>query len=1062
LTGNSGTTPGTNFLGTTDNQPLELRVNGAPALLLEPRSSSPNVIAGYAGNSSGPSVSGATIGGGGRDLAINQANANYSAVGGGAGNTASGYASTAGGGENNLTSANYSTASGGQSNAASGDYASVGGGQNNMASATRATVGGGYGNVVSATLGTIAGGGENSVSATYATIAGGRYNEVTAAYGTIAGGGPSDPGNPTTTNNRAYDEYNTIGGGGDNTAGSDDSDTTSAPAATVSGGEGNTASASYATTGGGHSNTNSGYAATIGGGDNNSATNNYTSIGGGSSNAATGLNSSVAGGKSNAAAGAYSTVGGGSGNQVAANYGTIPGGANNYVGAPYGFAVGNQARAEHQGSFVWSDSQGSSFASSGTNQFLIDAAGGVGIGTNSPSQLLTVDGNTEILGSGQMVARGVYSNIIPELDAPSSVYAAGATIYVTSYSTNTLTIIDVTDPDNPQPIGLTTSNLNGPTDVQVKGGLAYIASEGNDRLVIIDISDPANPDSVGSSNRNLADPKALYVSGKYAYVASHANDSLAIFDVTDPGEILAKDFTSTNLDGTSDVYVVGSYAYVTSQNNNRLAVFDVSHPDNIIARGFASDSLSAPTAVQVRGSYAYVLGGASNNLVVFDISDPNNIAYVGHASTTLTQPRSLFVSGDHAYVAYAGDPGTSINCGLAVFDISDPANIGLLSVTDMSASEPVPEKPVAVYGNGSYIYVANESHDSLSIYEINHLEAPVVNSGNIQTGYLDVTDNAMIDNNLSVRGGLNVGPGGALIEGELAVAGEDDSYILGALSIGSTGKTITGTTEIQFTYPTHMLDVSGDARFRVNEHNNLLIFSENEDARIDFARDSYASVITPTASIVFDASDPITHTTSIVFYTQGPDDPSSNSRVTIDENGNLRPVENNSYSLGESDKRWTTVYTVNGVDQSSDSRLKENITTLHFGLEQVQQLQPVAFNWRGGQADDLHYGLVAQEVMAVMPEIVSTGTDPDGLLSMNYSEIVPVLVNAIQEQQGQIESQEEQIHALEARLSALESAQNSLSSSPGLSTNFNVLWLVGLIGSALFVVVGQRRKGGQP
>jgi hypothetical protein len=606
LTGNSGTTPGTNFLGTTDNQPLELRVNGAPALLLEPRSSSPNVIAGYAGNSSGPSVSGATIGGGGRDLAINQANANYSAVGGGAGNTASGYASTAGGGENNLTSANYSTASGGQSNAASGDYASVGGGQNNMASATRATVGGGYGNVVSATLGTIAGGGENSVSATYATIAGGRYNEVTAAYGTIAGGGPSDPGNPTTTNNRAYDEYNTIGGGGDNTAGSDDSDTTSAPAATVSGGEGNTASASYATTGGGHSNTNSGYAATIGGGDNNSATNNYTSIGGGSSNAATGLNSSVAGGKSNAAAGAYSTVGGGSGNQVAANYGTIPGGANNYVGAPYGFAVGNQARAEHQGSFVWSDSQGSSFASSGTNQFLIDAAGGVGIGTNSPSQLLTVDGNTEILGSGQMVARGVYSNIIPELDAPSSVYAAGATIYVTSYSTNTLTIIDVTDPDNPQPIGLTTSNLNGPTDVQVKGGLAYIAPEGNDRLVIIDLSDPANPDSVGSSNRNLADPKALYVSGKYAYVASHANDSLAIFDVTDPGEILAKDFTSTNLDGTSDVYVVGSYAYVTSQNNNRLAVFDVSHPDNIIARGFASDSLSAPTAVQVRGSYAYV------------------------------------------------------------------------------------------------------------------------------------------------------------------------------------------------------------------------------------------------------------------------------------------------------------------------------------------------------------------------------------------------------------------------------------------------------------------------
>ncbi|MCK4977385.1 MAG: hypothetical protein KAS36_10690, partial [Anaerolineales bacterium] len=96
----------------------------------------------------------------------------------------------------------------------------------------------------------------------------------------------------------------------------------------------------------------------------------------------------------------------------------------------------------------------------------------------------------------------------------------------------------------------------------------------------------------------------------------------------------------------------------------------------------------------------------SVNLVIFDISNPDNITYVGQASTTLTQPRSLFVSGDYAYIAYAGDPSTSVNCGLAVFDISDPTNIGILSVTDMSGSLPYPEKPVAVYGNGSYIYVA--------------------------------------------------------------------------------------------------------------------------------------------------------------------------------------------------------------------------------------------------------------------------------------------------------------------------------------------------------------------
>ena len=65
LTGNAGTTPGTNYLGTSDNQALELKVNGARALRLEPNATSPNLIGGYSGNWFTPGVYGATIGGGG-------------------------------------------------------------------------------------------------------------------------------------------------------------------------------------------------------------------------------------------------------------------------------------------------------------------------------------------------------------------------------------------------------------------------------------------------------------------------------------------------------------------------------------------------------------------------------------------------------------------------------------------------------------------------------------------------------------------------------------------------------------------------------------------------------------------------------------------------------------------------------------------------------------------------------------------------------------------------------------------------------------------------------------
>jgi hypothetical protein len=65
LGGNAGTTPGARFLGTTDLQAPELKVNGARTLRLEPRTYSPNLVGGYGGNSVTADVEGATIGGGG-------------------------------------------------------------------------------------------------------------------------------------------------------------------------------------------------------------------------------------------------------------------------------------------------------------------------------------------------------------------------------------------------------------------------------------------------------------------------------------------------------------------------------------------------------------------------------------------------------------------------------------------------------------------------------------------------------------------------------------------------------------------------------------------------------------------------------------------------------------------------------------------------------------------------------------------------------------------------------------------------------------------------------------
>ena len=175
LTGNSGTTPGTNFLGTTDNQALELHVNGARALRLEPNATSPNLIGGYSGNSVSAGVYGATIGGGGESGAGNRVTANYGTIAGGYNITVTGRYATVGGGTGNTASGDFATVGGGQNNTASSDFATVGGGDSNTANGWFATVGGGYGNTASSGSATVGGGDSNTASGWNATVPGGGY-----------------------------------------------------------------------------------------------------------------------------------------------------------------------------------------------------------------------------------------------------------------------------------------------------------------------------------------------------------------------------------------------------------------------------------------------------------------------------------------------------------------------------------------------------------------------------------------------------------------------------------------------------------------------------------------------------------------------------------------------------------------------------------------------------------------------------------------------------------------------------------------------------------------------
>jgi hypothetical protein len=132
-------------------------------------------------------------------------------------------------------------------------------------------------------------------------------------------------------------------------------------------------------------------------------------------------------------------------------------------------------------------------------------------------------------------------------------------------------------------------------------------------------------------------------------------------------------------------------------------------------------------------------------------------------------------------------------------------------------------------------------------------------------------------------------------------------------------------------------------------------------------------------------------------------------KLTVD--GIVAPVTNGTYTLGSLTNRWSSVYAVNGTVQTSDRRLKTNIKNLNYGLKEVLSLQPVSYNWKDTSNPENKIGLIAQDVKKLVPEVV-VGDETKEKLGMNYAELVPVLINAIKEQQKQIESLSKEMQKL--------------------------------------------------
>jgi hypothetical protein len=116
-----------------------------------------------------------------------------------------------------------------------------------------------------------------------------------------------------------------------------------------------------------------------------------------------------------------------------------------------------------------------------------------------------------------------------------------------------------------------------------------------------------------------------------------------------------------------------------------------------------------------------------------------------------------------------------------------------------------------------------------------------------------------------------------------------------------------------------------------------------------------------------------------------------------------------------------------GVTVSSE-RYKTAIATMGSNSRKLRQLRPVTFHLKADPNGAVQYGLIAEEVAKVYPELVIRN-ESGRIDGVRYDELAPLLLNEVQQQQGRMAAQDERIAAQDAAIRELKQ-QLALISSP--------------------------------
>ncbi|MFA6401038.1 MAG: tail fiber domain-containing protein [Salinivirgaceae bacterium] len=159
-------------------------------------------------------------------------------------------------------------------------------------------------------------------------------------------------------------------------------------------------------------------------------------------------------------------------------------------------------------------------------------------------------------------------------------------------------------------------------------------------------------------------------------------------------------------------------------------------------------------------------------------------------------------------------------------------------------------------------------------------------------------------------------------------------------------------------------------------------------------------------------------------------------------NPNLYNVDQMQLEIGKQDNYINTVFSYNywyigGIYKSSDKRLKKDINKLHGSIDKISQINGMSYlydlsliskKFPTNIDKDLkrkQYGYLAQDFKEVFPDLVSQTTDSLGLYAIDYIGLIPVITEAIKEQQTIIAGLQSEIKLLKSGSGSLKSAQGT-------------------------------------